>query len=447
LRSTEDATGRTTYTFDADGNQQRILAPNGDRTTYVWDYENRMTSVQLPSGIRNTMAYEPEGLRVKLEESTGVKKFVWDEQNYLAETDGSNDTQVVYTNEPRRYGNLVSQRRLTSGVWTPHWYHFDAIGSTRELTTSGQVVSDTRLYDAWGSTVGGTGSMLICLGYIGRVGYLLDMNTGTIHVRARKYVSAIGRWTSVDPLGIEFSLNLFTYALNTPVFVLDPSGNKVTTHESWIAYCKRLYPPREHPVQFALCLREFGDKTPQGQSKVFDVWYEADKAEGTDWMKDLPPCPCCIDTHPCCSDLPDSAVWTDPNKIKPFPVGLGIIGIDPQHNKIDGHPEAVWEIRTKVKNSSGAGNQCTYDGNGNLITGGYGAGSADKGFFGGIWTSGQHIGYDVNPFMAAYWADGGTYGEHVDRYKKLRPSINKKDPECPENIIPKPQNAGANASN
>jgi YD repeat-containing protein len=140
LRYMEDVSGRTTYTFDADGNQQGVLAPNGDRTTYVWDYENRMTSVRLPCAIRNTMTYEPEGLRVKLEESSGTKKFVWDEQNYLAETDASNHTQVVYINEPRRYGNLVSQRRLTSGVWTPHWYHFDAIGSTRDLTTSRQIV-------------------------------------------------------------------------------------------------------------------------------------------------------------------------------------------------------------------------------------------------------------------------------------------------------------------
>jgi hypothetical protein len=105
------------------------------------------------------MAYEPEGLRVKLEESGGVKKFVWDEQNYLGETDGANDTQAVYTNEPRRYGNLISQRRGS----TSHWFHFDAIGSTRELTTVGQVVSDTRMYDAWGTAVLSTGSSIIPL--------------------------------------------------------------------------------------------------------------------------------------------------------------------------------------------------------------------------------------------------------------------------------------------
>ena len=106
---------------------------------------------------RNTMAYEPGGLRVKLTESTGTKKFIWDDQNYLAETDENDDTQVVYTNEPRPYGNLVSQRRGTER----HWYHFDAIGSTRKVTDTTEVVSSTKLYDAWGNIVATTGAVSI----------------------------------------------------------------------------------------------------------------------------------------------------------------------------------------------------------------------------------------------------------------------------------------------
>jgi YD repeat-containing protein len=213
LRYTEDVSGRTTYTFDADGNQQRILAPNGDRTTYVWDYENRMTRVELPSGIRNTMAYEPEGLRVKLEESTGVKKFVWDEQNYLAETDSANDTQVVYTNEPRRYGNLVSQRRLTSGVWTPHWYHFDAIGSTRELTTSGQVVSDTRLYDAWGIIVAQSGANVTPFAFSVPMSLYMDVDSPVAYLHWNYYRPSIGRLLLLQaPVGT-FA---YVFAANAP---------------------------------------------------------------------------------------------------------------------------------------------------------------------------------------------------------------------------------------
>ena len=36
--------------------------------------------------------------------------YIWDDQNLLAEADGTNTINVVYTNEPEQYGNLVSSR-------------------------------------------------------------------------------------------------------------------------------------------------------------------------------------------------------------------------------------------------------------------------------------------------------------------------------------------------
>ena len=172
------------------------------------------------------MAYEPDGLRIKLEESTGTKKFVWDDQNYLAETDENDDAQVVYTNEPRLYGNLVSQRRLTSGTWTPHWYCFDAIGSTRELTDASEAVTDTRLYDAWGSTVAQAGSNTFPFGFIGCSGYHVDGDCNHLYVRSRSYVPAAGRWLSLDALLFTFLMNRYVYAQNSPITFIDSSGKQ-----------------------------------------------------------------------------------------------------------------------------------------------------------------------------------------------------------------------------
>ena len=69
IEHSQAAAGRTTYTFDADGNQQVVEQPSGDRTTNVWDYENRMTAVQLPSGSPVTMSYSPDNRRVSREEA------------------------------------------------------------------------------------------------------------------------------------------------------------------------------------------------------------------------------------------------------------------------------------------------------------------------------------------------------------------------------------------
>lgn len=62
---------------------------------------------------------------------------MFDGQAYLAETNSSNVTQVEFTNEPAAYGGLVSQRR-SGAIWTPSYYHFDAVGSTRGLTGTSQ---------------------------------------------------------------------------------------------------------------------------------------------------------------------------------------------------------------------------------------------------------------------------------------------------------------------
>ena len=50
LAWSQDASGRTTYTFDADGNNKVVLSPSGDRVTNLWDYENKLIGVQHPAG-------------------------------------------------------------------------------------------------------------------------------------------------------------------------------------------------------------------------------------------------------------------------------------------------------------------------------------------------------------------------------------------------------------
>lgn len=243
LMYAEAAAGRTTYVFDADGNQQLEIEPTGDRTTTTWDFENRTTLVQLPTDIRNTMTYEPDGLRITLEESAGTKRFVWDDQNYLAETDENNDTQVVYTNELAYYGNLISQYRRTNGLWLPSYCHYDVLGSTRKLTDTNQDVTETYHYNAWGETLASTAMTVNPFRYIGELGYHYDEPRATYCVRERTYTPELARWTSADPwLRLELNqadfgrkmvrrnilarggTNLYAYVDASPVIWVDPSG-------------------------------------------------------------------------------------------------------------------------------------------------------------------------------------------------------------------------------
>src|SRR5579872_3876486 len=122
--------------------------------------------------------------------------YIWDDQNYLAESDATNTINVVYTNEPQGFGNLVSSR--ISG--TTSYHHFDALGSTRQLTTSAAAVTDTMIYDAWGNVLNRTGATVAALLWIGELGYYFDVELTSAHIRRRAYRPVAARWTSVDPV-------------------------------------------------------------------------------------------------------------------------------------------------------------------------------------------------------------------------------------------------------
>jgi hypothetical protein len=65
----QDSTGRTTYTFDAAGNQAVEWPPTGHRTTVTWNYENQPTLYQKPLGARVTCLYNADNRRVEEEEA------------------------------------------------------------------------------------------------------------------------------------------------------------------------------------------------------------------------------------------------------------------------------------------------------------------------------------------------------------------------------------------
>src|SRR5260370_18341582 len=116
-------------------------------------------------------------------------KYIWDDDNYLAEADGNDTINVVYTNEPQQYGNLVSTR-ISS---TTSYPHFDALGSTRQLTNAVAHVTDKVMYDAWGNVVTRTGTTSAMLLWIGQPGYYFDRDTGLYWVRRRPLQPAIAR--------------------------------------------------------------------------------------------------------------------------------------------------------------------------------------------------------------------------------------------------------------
>ena len=218
IEYSESAAGRTTYTFDTDGNQQIVEQPDNNRTTSVWDYENRMTSVILSDKTRSTMTYQPNNLRVTSNDGTSTNSWLWDDQSCLSRTD---EETLVLTNVPGRYGDLVSQ---SSGM-NSNWCHLSARGDVTELSDSDETIVATRQYEAGGLVLESTGTVETPFQFIGKLGYLSDDTAGgLIYVRARWYAPATQRWQSVDPLYLEHSTEAYSYARRDPINTVDPSG-------------------------------------------------------------------------------------------------------------------------------------------------------------------------------------------------------------------------------
>ncbi len=69
LKYGQSATGRTTYVYDTNGNQQIEIPAAGSRTTVTWNWENQSTVYRLPSGGRVTMQYNGDNRRTEQQES------------------------------------------------------------------------------------------------------------------------------------------------------------------------------------------------------------------------------------------------------------------------------------------------------------------------------------------------------------------------------------------
>lgn len=181
-------------------------------------------------------------------------KFIWDEDNYLLETDESDANRSLYTNEPNEYGSLISQRVGTATAY----FHFDAIGSTREITGITGLQTDAQLYRAWGDRISLVGSPTAQMGWVGEVGYYHDLETEDNYVRFRYYETTTGRWKSRDPIAgfldasrlpsdrhvssqLQSVMAPYTYVGNMPIRHSDPSGlvvTRVPTPKEKVDACK-----------------------------------------------------------------------------------------------------------------------------------------------------------------------------------------------------------------
>jgi RHS repeat-associated protein len=211
------ANSNVSYTYDSNGNTLTKTV-GSNTTTYAWDYENRLTSVTLPGTARTvTFKYDPMGRRIEKVSPTFTSIFAYDGDN-LIETVNSSGAVVARYTQTQNIDEPLAELR-SSGT---SYYEADGLGSITSLTSAAGAVANSYTYDSYGNLTASSGSVPNPFSYTGRE---LDSETGLYYYRARYYDPSAGRFASEDPIGFGGGNDFYSYVDNSPVSLIDPSGN------------------------------------------------------------------------------------------------------------------------------------------------------------------------------------------------------------------------------
>jgi len=214
-----DASQNVVYQFDANGNQT-IKSKNGVTTTFIYDVRDKLLGVREDATTLGQYFYDYQGMRVAKTGDKGLLRYTYDDDSVLLQSDAAGNTIAKYEYGPDR---LLSLNHATEGR---QFYHFDALGSTVNLSKPDASIQARYQYDAWGNFRSESGSSFNAFTF---TGHEKDSETDLYYFKARYYDPDTGRFLSQDSSLGETqtppSLHRYLYAYGNPTIYWDPDGN------------------------------------------------------------------------------------------------------------------------------------------------------------------------------------------------------------------------------
>ena len=141
--------GATSMTYDANGN---MTADSSAGSTLSYDFENGLASF-VTSSVSANYLYDPQGRQLQKTVNSVVTRYLWDGATMIAELDGTNQVQRIYTYNPQSMepvstaigctayfyitDHLMTPQMLTSISGTTAWYaELSAFGTANVITST-----------------------------------------------------------------------------------------------------------------------------------------------------------------------------------------------------------------------------------------------------------------------------------------------------------------------
>ena len=215
------ASQQNLYTFDANGNLTSKTEA-GVVWTYVYDTRDQLTQVRRDGMLVEVYEYDHAGRRIRRAGAEGLRRYVWDGDRIVLETDDSGNRVAAYT---YAVATPLAYDHHSEGT---AFVLLDVLGSPTALVRSDGSLASRYTWDAWGELRVESGVSSTALGF---TGYQTDLATGLCYARARFYDPETGRFLSEDPLEGDAltspSLHRYVYAFDNPTIYVDRDGRCV----------------------------------------------------------------------------------------------------------------------------------------------------------------------------------------------------------------------------
>jgi len=209
-----------TSQFSYDPNGNLVQKTTGSTSwNYTWNVPGQLLRVGNNTGYQGYYAYDGLGRRVESKENSYYVFYGYLGTETLAETGTFGpDNDYVYANGLR----IAMVNNAAGSNPTVVYYHTDALGSTRLVTSATKSVLFSDSYQPFGIDNSVSGSQTYKF-----TGKPVSQTTGLYYNYQRWYDPSTGRFISQDPLaGISGpgSLNPYVYVRDSPTVRIDPSG-------------------------------------------------------------------------------------------------------------------------------------------------------------------------------------------------------------------------------